>query len=100
MKTLDNISNEILDKLVKKYKDKKGFRVLDERKKIQFGKPKNYFLFSNTRINSFNSDGFEFTFIWIDGGLWQYKYLNTECGNLNHWRDPIEVLKEHLNKEL
>lgn len=93
MITVDNISKETLDKLVELYKDKKGFRINDDRETLIGGKPREYFLigYENREVS-----GVEFTFIWIGSNLWQFRYCNIHCGTEANWKNPQELLNELL----
>lgn len=93
IESLDNISNEVLDEIVRKYGDNPNYRVLDDRKKISFGKPREYFLFSNYK----GRGEMEWTFIWIGNNLWQFSYVNTLCKSEAKWKDPLIILNEELN---
>lgn len=88
---LDNISNTALDFIKKKFSNK-GYRILDERETLSFGKPKEYFLFSN----HIDRAEVEWAFIWIGGNLWQFRYLNTKCMSKPSWVNPLELLNDLL----
>lgn len=92
VKSLDNIPEKVLDTLVQKYGNDPKYRVRDERKQISFGKPREYFLISN----HLNIDHLRWTFIWIDNGLWQFNYLNPQCGNKVTWENPLDILNNLL----
>lgn len=91
---IDNISEEVLDQLAEKYTDHDEFTVLDERKKLSFGEPREYFLI---RKNLKTISGVEYCFIWIGCNLWQFSYVNTACKSEGTWKNPIELLNELLN---
>lgn len=93
LKSLENISNEVLDKIVELYGDNPQYRVLDERKKTVFNKPREYFLFANHSDREY----VEWTFIWIGNNLWQFTYSNALCKTKPQWRNPLELLNEQLN---
>lgn len=97
VKSLDNISDEVLDILAEKYKDDDQFRVTDDRTRQSNGKAREYFLIA--RRSLIFGDPLEYTFIWISKNLWQFTYLNTGCNREGIWRDPLEILNELLNKE-
>ncbi|WZE63548.1 hypothetical protein PANI_CDS0028 [Maribacter phage Panino] len=95
IKSLDKIDENVLDKIVELYKDNPQYRVSDERKSISFGKPREYFLFEK-RDKSISDKEVEWTFIWIHGDLWQFRYLNTHVGNMQGWVDPLILLNDLL----
>jgi hypothetical protein len=93
LKSIDTISDKVLDRLLEKYGSDPDYRFNDDRKNLSFGKPREYFLFSNHTGRA----RLEWTFIWIKGGLWQFHYLNTECDNgEERWVDPLELLNSLL----
>lgn len=91
--SLDNISNDVLDKLAATYIGDPNYKVLDERKVTSFGEPREYFLIS--RVEKDTQTGV-YTFIWIHNNLWRYRYLNTECGTVGGWVDPLLILNNLL----
>lgn len=95
--SLDNISETMLDFIKKKFDNNPNFRIIDDRKTISFGKPKEYFLFANNSANGLRAN-LEFTFIWIGGNLWQFSYCNTECLTKPSWKNPLDLLNELLNQ--
>lgn len=94
LENLDNITDETLDLIVEKFKNNKQFRIVDDRKKIVFDKPREYFLFANSGFNMNRS--LEWTFIWIGKNLWQFRYCNTECNYKSSWKNPLDLLNELL----
>lgn len=95
LESLDNISDDVLDLIKLKFSDKGSYRVLDDRKILSFGKPREYFLFSNFR----GRGNLEWCFIWIGKNLWQFTYLNTECMSKGGWVNPLDLLNELLNSD-
>lgn len=91
--SLDNIDQKVLDTLVEKYKDDPKYKVLDDRKKLSFNKPREYFLICKYRKGVWDR---EWTFIWIGDNLWQFSYLNTECMSRSKWVSPVELLNKLL----
>jgi hypothetical protein len=90
LETLDNISSKILDLIKEKYSNKEGFRVIDDREEMNFGRKKEYFLFEKGRD--------DFSFIWINNNLWQFRYCNINCSYEGNWKNPVEILNELLFK--
>ena len=90
LETLDNIPSEILDLIKEKYSNKEGFKVIDDREKMNFGRKKEYFLFEKGRD--------DFSFIWIDNNLWQFRYCNVKCSYESNWKNPVEILNEFLER--
>ena len=88
--SLDNIPDSVLDKLVELYASDPKYRIVDERLKISFDKPAEYFLLEK-------KGSIEITFIWIHNNLWQYRYLNESCSSTANWKDPLQLLNELLN---
>ncbi len=88
--SLDNIPDNVLDKLVELYDSDPKYRIVDERLKISFDKPAEYFLLEN-------KGSIEITFIWIHNNLLQYRYLNESCSSTANWKDPLQLLNELLN---
>jgi hypothetical protein len=95
--SLENISETMLDFIKKKFDDNPNFHIIDDRKRMAFGKPKEYFLFTNNTANGLRAN-LEFTFIWINNNLWQFTYCNTECVNKPSWKNPLDLLNELLNQ--
>jgi len=96
--SLDNIDEEVLDKLAELYKDEDGFYVTDERKTLSFGKPRGYFLLRRKfRYDSGLSDK-EYCFIWIGRNLWQFSYINVHYKDGGLWEDPLILLNKLLLK--
>ena len=91
--SLENIPEKVLDTLVEKYGNDPNYRVNDDRARLSFGKRREYFLISN----HLNRASLEWTFIWIDNGLWQFRYLNTQCGQKVAWENPLDILNKLLN---
>lgn len=89
LKKLDNISDEILDKIKNKYQNNSNYRVID---KLSTFKKERYFLFSNHKSRA----ELEWTFIWIGPNLWQFSYLNTHCVSKGLWKSPLEILNEKI----
>ena len=98
LKSVDNIDNEILDKLVKLYGKNKSIVIYDDRKTDSFGKPREYFLIRNKTFMDENQ--MEWSFIWIGNNLWQFSYCNIHCKTEGHWKNPVDLLNELLNAEL
>lgn len=92
---LENISDQVLDFIKKKFDGKKGYRINDDRAKMSFGKRKEYFLFANNSADGLRAN-LEWTFIWIEGGLWQFSYCNTECTSKPSWINPLDLLNNLL----
>ena len=92
--SLENIPEKVLDALAEKYGDNPAYRVTDERANISLGKRREYFLISNDGRTR-KGFGAEWTFIWIDNGLWQFRYLNTQP-NKARWVNPLELLNSLL----
>jgi hypothetical protein len=92
IQSLDNISEKVLDALAEKYKDDPTIKVMDERKILSFGKPREYFLIRNHNRRA----DLEWTFIWIGDNLWQFSYMNTQCGQKASWVDPLTLLNSLL----
>lgn len=91
--SVDNISQEVLDTLVERYKDDPKYRLIDDRKTISLGKPREYFLISNDGLGRRD---LEWTFIWIGKNLWQFRYLNTQCSHKSKWENPLDILNNLL----
>ena len=99
--SLDNIPEEYLDRIKELYlDDNQKYNISDERKEICAFKRKSreYFLFSNCGpgISFFKNDTrIEFTFIWIENNLWQFRYLNPHTSESN-WENPVDLLNKLL----
>ena len=96
MITVDNISQENLDKLVTKYSGKEGYTVRDEREEISFNEKREYFLF-RFKNTDYENPKPEYCFIWIGKNLWQFSYINTSCNSLALWVNPTELLNSLLS---
>lgn len=96
VESLDNISDEVLDYLRDTYQHKKGFRVNDDRKGKLGREDRNYFLINNDGRSLKDTDGVEYTFIWIDNNLWQYRFVNVYVSSKGLWKSPLQVLNELL----
>lgn len=92
--SLDNISNTMLDFIKDKFKDREGYRIIDDRDSTSFGKRREYFLLSNNSLN--NRARIEWSFIWIGNNLWQFNYCNTNCNSQANWKNPLDLLNELL----
>ena len=89
VESLDNISNEVLDLIKSKFGNNPEYSVIDNRGEVVFGKKRKYFLFSCGRDN--------FTYIWINNNLWQYRFCNIKCSQIALWENPLDILNKLLD---
>lgn len=87
---VDNISNEILDRLKELYEGNDAFKVIDDRDNRE------YFMI---RFEDKSNTSVLFTFIWIGNNLWQYKFINVHATTNGNWINPEKLLYKLVHNE-
>lgn len=91
-KDIEPLSDDAFDAIKTHYEGKEGFHIVD---RLSTGDKERYFLISRGRyVGEEQTSSIEYTFIWIGGGLWQFRYINTQCVDKKTWVQPLQLLNQ------